>query len=61
MAARSVLPHGGGAVAILIAGIVVGGITLTVAVDRRANPVIWPLAAFLITVLACSLVLDALS
>jgi hypothetical protein len=47
--AVGVLPHGGGAIAILIAGIVMAVIAATVAVERRANVAVWTIGAFVLT------------
>ena len=52
-----VLPHGGGAVAILIAGLVMAVIAATVAVERRANIAVWTIGAFVVTVVVVSVVL----
>lgn len=52
-----VLPHGGGAVAILIAGIVMAIIAATVATERRANIAVWMIGAFVVTVVVVSAVL----
>lgn len=52
-----VLPHGGGAVAIVIASIVVAIIAATVAVERRANIAVWMIGAFTVTLVAASVVL----
>jgi hypothetical protein len=47
--ALGVLPRGGGAIAILIAGIVMAVIAATVAVERRANVAVWTIGAFVLT------------
>ena len=52
-----VVPHGGGAVAILIAGLVMAVIAATVAVERRANIAVWTIGAFVVTVVVVSAVL----
>lgn len=52
-----VLPHGGGAVAIVIASIVVAIIAATVAVERRSNVAVWMVGAFVITFVVASVVL----
>lgn len=52
-----VLPHGGGAVAIFIAGLVMAVIAATVAVERRANIAVWTIGAFVVTVVVVSAVL----
>jgi len=52
-----VLPHGGGAVAIFIAGLVMAVIAATVAVERRANIAVWTIGAFVVTVVVVSVVL----
>lgn len=49
-----VLPHGGGAVAILIASIVMAVIAATVAVERRANIAVWTIGAFVLTFVVAS-------
>ena len=53
----AVLPHGGGAVAIVVASIVVAIIAATVAVERRANIAVWMIGAFTVTLVAASVVL----
>jgi uncharacterized membrane protein YeaQ/YmgE (transglycosylase-associated protein family) len=45
------IPHGGGAVAILIAGIVCAVIAATVALEMRRNMVAWMVVTFVGTVL----------
>ena len=52
-----VLPHGGGAVAILIASIVMAAIAATVAAERRANIAVWSIGAFVGTFVVISVVL----
>ena len=52
-----VVPHGGGAVAILIAGLVMAVIAATAAVERRANIAVWTIGAFVVTVVVVSVVL----
>jgi hypothetical protein len=52
-----VLPHGGGAVAIVVASIVVAVIAATVAVERRGNIAVWMIGAFTVTFVAASVVL----
>jgi hypothetical protein len=53
----SVLPHGGGAVAIVAASIVVAIIAATVAVERRSNVAVWMIGAFIATFVLVSVVL----
>ena len=52
-----VVPHGGGAVAILIASIVMAAVAATVAVERRANIAVWMISAFVGTFVVISVVL----
>lgn len=52
-----VLPHGGGAVAIVVASIVVAVIAATVAVERRRNIAVWMIGAFTVTFVVTSAVL----
>lgn len=52
-----VVPHGGGAVAILIASIVMAVIAATVAVERRTNIAVWTIGAFVVTFVVISVVL----
>jgi hypothetical protein len=52
--ALGVVPHGGGAIAILIASIVMAVIAATVAVERRANIAVWTIGAFILTFVVAS-------
>jgi hypothetical protein len=52
-----VVPHGGGAVAIVIASIVMAIIAATVAVERRANVAVWMIGAFVVTFVVISVAL----
>ena len=52
-----VLPHGGGAVAIVCASIVMAVIATTVAVERRGNIAVWAIGAFVVTFVVASAVL----
>lgn len=52
-----VLPRAGGAVAIVIASIVVAVIAATVAVERRGNIAVWMIGAFTVTFVVASAVL----
>jgi hypothetical protein len=52
-----VLPHGGGAVAIVSASIVMAVIAATVAVERRRNIAVWAIGAFAVTFMVVSAVL----
>jgi hypothetical protein len=54
---RGVLPHGGGAVAIVAASVVVAVIAATVAVERRGNIAVWMIGAFTVTFVVASVVL----
>lgn len=56
-----VIPRGGGAVAILIAGIVVAVIAGTVALETRHNMVGWMISAFVATILVLIAAVDILT
>jgi hypothetical protein len=57
----SLIPHGGGAVAILIAGIVSSVVAATVALETRRNMVGWMAATFVGTIFVAAAVLHALT
>jgi hypothetical protein len=52
--AASIIPRGGGAVAILIAGIVVAVICATVAIELHRNAYVWTTIGFVGTVILLS-------
>ena len=52
-----VVPHGGGAVAIVIASVVMAAIAATVAAERRTNIAVWTIGAFVGTFVVVSVVL----
>lgn len=55
-AAAGIVPHGGGAVAIVVAGIVVGIVCVTAAIEMNRNPVLWGLVGLIGTLVIVSAV-----
>lgn len=57
----SLIPHGGGAVAILIAGMVCAVIAATAALEMHRNMVAWMVATFVGTVLLLAAAIDLMT
>jgi hypothetical protein len=54
--ASSIIPHGGGAITILIAGILLAVILAIVAMEMQRNPWVWAAIGFVATIIVASAV-----
>ena len=52
----NIVPHGGPAIAILVAGMFVAVVGAIVAMEKQGKPVVWAVLGFVVTILVTSAV-----